>query len=107
MIQTSLFDARQARDIGLERTRCVNTEWMAKALACLPLMKQDGHVAATGEGMRIWLTAGGLPAPTSAHAWGSLVRTAMKRGIIKDTGRVVQMFTAKSHARRTQLWEIV
>jgi hypothetical protein len=106
MVQESLFEARAARDAGIEKVRSKNSEWLELALKSLPLMKKD-HDTTTGEGIRIWLLSRGLEAPTNVHAWGMLVRTAMKRGLLKDTGRMGQMFTEKSHARRTPLWEIV
>lgn len=106
MNQASLFDARQARDEGIAKVEVVNVTWLGASLALLSSMKAEGHTTATGEGIRIWLTAAGI-VPSSPHAWGMLIRTAMKRGLIKDTGRQVQMFTEKSHARRTPLWEIV
>lgn len=107
MIQQSLPLAREARDAGIAQTSASNESWLERALAKLPAMKAAGHITATGEGMRVWLlTEGKLEQPKSVHAWGALVRTAMKRNLISDTGRVVQMFTEKSHARRTPLWEI-
>lgn len=105
MIQESLFAARAGRDAGIEKTKAKNSEWLDRALAKLKDMKRAGHATATGEGMRIWLLSSGIENPTSPHAWGMLTRIAMQRGIIRDTGRVVQMFTDKSHARRTPLWE--
>lgn len=106
MNQVSLWQARRARDEGIERTRSKNSDWLIEALSLLPRMKAE-HREATGEGMRIWLLSNGLKPPTSPNAWGSLTRTAMKRGVIRDTERVTQMFTEKSHARRTPIWEIV
>jgi len=104
VIQTSLFDARRARDAGIAKTASKNSEWMECALVMLVGMKGEHHQA-TGEGMRIWLTANGLEAPSDPHAWGALTRIAMKHGLIRDTGRIAQMFTAQSHARRTPVWE--
>lgn len=104
--QTNLFEARRARDDGLKRTTRKNTEWLEAGLKMLPRMAME-HREASGEEMRIWLLANGLAAPTSPHAWGALTRTAVTRGLIKDTHRVKQMWTEKSHARRTPVWEIV
>jgi hypothetical protein len=107
MIQQSLWSARAARDAGIEQTRTKNAEWMERALQMLPAMRHEGCVLTTGEGMRIWLLLKGLEEPSSPNAWGAMVRLAMSRGLIRDTGRVVQMVTEKSHARRTPLWEIL
>ena len=106
MNQARLFDARQARDEGIAKVAAVNVTWLGASLALLSSMKAEGHKTITGEGFRVWLTAHGI-IPESPHAWGMLMRTAVKRGLIKDTGRSVQMFTKKSHARRTPVWEIV
>lgn len=103
MNQPSLFSAVKARDDGIARTSSKNSAWLVSALEMLPQMKSAMHEA-TGEEMRIWLRANGLPEPTSPHAWGAMTRTAYTRGIIEDTGRVKHMWTEKSHARRTPIW---
>ena len=108
MNQENLFDARAARDDGIALTSAKNSNWLATALKMIPIMKSQGGInATTGEGIRMALTLRGLPQPSSPHAWGMLTRTAMKAGLIRDTGRLLQMVTKKSHARRTPLWEIV
>jgi hypothetical protein len=106
-MQTSLFDARAARDAGIAKTASKNDTWIERALAKLADMKDAHYLTVTGEGMRFWMLSRGLDEPTSPHAWGALTRIAMKRGIIRDTGRVIQMHGEKSHARRTPLWELV
>jgi hypothetical protein len=100
------LEARKARDAGIARTTSKNSAWMSKAMELLPHMKRD-HQQTTGEFIRMWLTMKGLEAPTSPHAWGALTSHAVKAGILKDTGRVMQMTTEKSHARRTPVWEFV
>lgn len=109
MNQPTLFDARTARDEGIRRSRKKNSVWLAKALSLLPAMKAAGYSDVTGEEMRIFLRshACDLEEPSSPHAWGMLIRTAMKRGLITDTGRQKQMWTEKSHARRTPVWRLV
>jgi hypothetical protein len=101
--QPTLFDARAARDEGIRLSRKKNSEWLVKALHMLRGMKHE-HSEVTGEEMRVWLLANGLPAPSTPHAWGMLTRTAMKGGMLLDTGRQKQMWTEKSHARRTPIW---
>lgn len=103
----SLFEARRERDVGLAKTRSKNSAWTAQALAMLPYMKAEGFDTCTGEGMRNWLLANGLDAPSSPHAWGALTVAAVKRGVLQDTGRVVQMTDVRSHARRTPLWKFL
>lgn len=101
--QMNLPLARAARDAGLLAVTDANVTWLAKALVLLALMRQE-HAEATGEMMRAWLLKRGLEQPSSSHAWGALVRCAMTRGVIADTGRVMSMATVKSHARRTPVW---
>lgn len=102
-----LFVARQARDEGIAKTVLKNESWLERCISKLKTMKLCGHVVVTGETIRVWMLANGIENPSSPHAWGALVRTAMKRGLLRDTGRQEQMMTEKSHARRTPLWEIV
>lgn len=108
MNQVPLFQARAARDEGIALTAAKNAGWLADALKLIPLMKSEGGInETTGEGIRMALTLRGLRQPSSPHAWGMLTRTAIKNGLLRDTGQVWQMVTKKSHARRTPLWEIV
>lgn len=100
----NLPEGRRQRDAGIAKSRAKNPEWLAQALDLLPRMRAAGFETCTGEGMRNWLLANGLNEPTSPHAWGALTITAVKRKLLEDTGRVVQMTDAKSHARRTPLW---
>ena len=101
-----LFIARQQRDVGIAKTAHKNESWLERCLAKLPQMRLY-NAFTTGEQLRVWMLESGIENPTSQHAWGALIRTAMKRGLLRDTGRVAQMTTEKSHARRTPLWEIV
>lgn len=109
MNQANLFDARQARDEGIAKTASKNESWLERAISMLPAMKKEYSyvTGVTGEAVRVWMLAHGLPHPSSQHAWGMLMRVAMKRGLIRDTGRQTQMITERSHARRTPLWLLV
>src|SRR5262245_19082287 len=93
----------RARDEALVAVAERNLPWLDRALWLLRNMKES-HPEATGEMMRLWLLKIGLSEPSSPHAWGSLTRVAAMRGIIEDTGRVMNMSTVKSHARRTPVW---
>lgn len=106
MNQPNLFSARQARDEGIARTSSKNSAWIVKAMHLLTKMKPE-HPEATGEEMRVWLLSNGLWNPTSVHAWGALTRQALRGGVIEDTGKVKQMWTERSHARRTPIWRFV
>jgi hypothetical protein len=101
------LEARKERDAGIARTTSKNSEWMSLALDLLRKAKGYFPNGATGEMMRLHLTQHGLAQPTSQNAWGALTSHAVKAGILKDSGRVMQMTTKKSHARRTPVWEFV
>lgn len=107
MDQPSLFEARAARDVGIAKTTKKNSEWMQRALDMLPKLRGLGIAEFTGEMARVKLRQIGLEDPTNAHAWGTMIRAAMKRGVVADTGKVVQMFGERSHARRTPVWRLV
>mgnify|MGYP001580413892 CR=1 FL=1 len=103
MIATNIVESREARDAAIAIVILNNSSWVERALAAMPFMRHE-FPETSGEGLRIWLLSNGLEEPLSPHAWGALTRTAMKRGILVDTGRMTQMNTKKSHARRTPLW---
>jgi len=104
MNQPSLFSAaRAARDDGVAKTSAKNSEWMERALDLVTSMKGSLEEF-TGEMLRMKLRAAGLSDPSKPHAWGALTITLVKKGVIVDTGKVSQMFTEKSHARRTPVW---
>jgi hypothetical protein len=107
-VEMSLVIGRAERDKGIAKTTTVNSHWMDWALTQLPLMKLDDYIVVTGEQIRMWLeTRPGSIHPTSPHAWGALTSHAIKRGILRDTGRVCHMKAIKSHARRTPIWELI
>lgn len=99
----ALTEARLTRNEGIERVRAKNREWMHLGSRLLGEMKLE-RAEATGEQMRIWLRSKGLGEPSSAHAWGALTLTAVRRGVLIDTGRSEQMWAKRSHARRTPIW---
>jgi hypothetical protein len=104
--QTPPHESRSERDLGIVRITSNNRTWMQSALAMLPAMKAE-YSEATGEDMRAWLLGNGLHKPTKPNAWGALTRSAIRLGIIADTGRVGQMAATRSHARRTPLWRFL
>lgn len=87
----------------MERSRKSNSHWLDDALRMLTKMRAEVSTT-TGEGIRLWLRAHGLDKPKSPHAWGMLTMTAIKRGMLVDTGSVSKMTTPRSHARRTPVW---
>lgn len=101
MTLRSLPLGRAARDKGIASSSRRNSAWLESALAAVARLPRG--MAVTGEDIRTILGPS-LPAPASPHAWGALVRTAVLRDLLEDTGKVVQMTDARSHARRTPLW---
>ena len=110
MTQLSLVEqmgeaARNARNRGVRASTKKNEAWMAEAERLLPKMRSCGMLEFTGEAMRVWMRLQGLSTPSSPHAWGALLNALVRRGEIRDTGRVTRMSTERSHARRTPVWE--
>lgn len=96
---TTLFEAAELRDRGIEKVTLNNLSWSEQALAALPrIARQIGNF--TGESMRIELEAclGPIPNP---HLAGALINAALRKGLIARTGRRVKMETPKSHCRST------
>lgn len=115
MIQGNLFDgpppelvgpgpaptAVGARDKALERVATNAGDWMANALDLirgLPLYWEG-----TGELLRLRLLRDGLAPPHHHNAWGALVCQALRLHLLHNTGRVGQMVTKKSHARKSPI----
>lgn len=103
MIQADLFAARTARDAGIDLVEANNEPWMERALKLLPQTVARGGEL-TSEELRILLGVAGLEPPLHHNAWGALTMNAVRRGLLEDTGRVMQMRGPKSHARRTPVW---
>ena len=99
----NLFSARHDRDEALALvTDNAGPSWMDKALA--EIIKVHGEV--TGEKIRGIVTHAIGP-PHHHNAWGAVVRTAIKRGILHRTGQRVNMMGPKSHARMTDVYVVM
>lgn len=97
------------RDKGLQKVSLNNPNFMDKALDELAIIKRlmpneefspDGF---TGEDIRNWLSTDGIQ-PDHSNAWGALIMTAIKRGIIVPTGSYTSMKSKTSHARKTAVY---
>mgnify|MGYP001610856833 CR=1 FL=1 len=77
-------------------------DWLGLCLALLPGVRNLPEI--TGESIRSFMIEHGAGQPTSPHAWGTLVLTAARRGILGKTGRYVPMKAARSHARVTAVY---
>lgn len=99
--------SNRARDIGMEQSTCANASLLEDAIERLPGMHVRGETA-TGEQIRFWLTANGLKhPPTHQNFWGAFIAVAVKRGLLRDTGRSVRASSVKAHARRIVVWEFM
>ena len=97
----------KARDGALEQVSKTNSAWMSLFLAvlCETAEKHAGQER-TGEAIRQELRTDGLMPPLHPNAWGAAINTAVRRGILLDTGLVVKMTSPGSHARRTPVYSL-
>lgn len=100
--QLSLFEARSIRDRKINQISKNSKNFMKESLLKISLLKCGKY---TGEDIRYLLTKDGL-IPHHPNAWGALISHAVRKGIIKETGLFTQMLSKKSHARKTQIYDI-
>jgi len=101
-----LFDAalsREARDAGLALVGYNAADFIPLGLMMIGRLAPGFY---TGEDVRRQLNAGGVY-PHDAHAYGALINVAVRRGLLKATGRWVPMTAISSHARKTAEYEKV
>lgn len=103
MSQLSLEEAIKARDTAMRRVAARSDGWMEDALRIVVGIPRLQEV--TGEEVRQWLLVTGLRKPHHPNAWGALILTAIRRGILVPTDRYRKMRTKKSHARMTRVYE--
>ena len=91
-----------ARDEALERV--AREEFMREGLKFIGSL---GHgTEATGEEIRLRCEARGIE-PHHHNAWGSLIMAALRKGLLRHTGRYAPMTVKRSHARRTPVYEVL
>lgn len=96
--------AAAARDRALEQVlQHAGEPWAATARRWLREYALI-HREFTAEEFRIWAVAGGCPQPHHHNAWGALLCTMRRQGVIEITDRQRPMQTVRSHARRTPVW---
>src|SRR5262245_8323860 len=100
--QFDLFGSRSAHDEALARITAHAGDWITIALRTMLHIEAGPDL--TGENIRQQLLAMGCPPPHHHNAWGALIREAVQRGILADTGRYAQMASKRSHARRTPVY---
>lgn len=97
-------EAKAARDRALDQVlKHAGSLWVEQGLDIISRM-QAGR--ATGESLRRAMLDIGLHPPHHSNAWGALIRTAVKRGLLAPTGTWQPMATKSSHARQTPVYQI-
>lgn len=96
--------AMEARDNALDRVTKTAGKWSEVAMGYFRSLPNGIEV--TGEDVRRMLTDKGLPPPHHHNAWGAFIMNLVKSGVLVSTGRMVNMKTQKSHARRTLVYLI-
>ncbi len=96
-----LFTGELLRDEGIAKVSVNNESWMELCLTEVSKAHYNGEF--TGEDLRFRLL-GSIGHPAHSNAWGALINTLIKRGIIKPTGEYRPMRDDNSHARKTPVY---
>ena len=99
-MQHDLFPETR-RDEALARVRKNSGEWFDWALAAIADLPPNW--SGIGEDIRNHITAFNGP-PHDPHAWGSLVSIAVRRKLLKPTGRYRKMTSPTSNARKSEVY---
>lgn len=110
------FAARQLKDKGIDKILTNQAPWLDAAIEQIKSMKipdrglrasqapySDNSMPADQIRQRIQNTIG---EPNHPNAWGALFRTAMRRGLLIDTGRMTKSSITTSHSRRIPVYQI-
>ena len=107
-IALDLFASREARDEGFAavagREPWVKSKvgWMAVAMVKVSSLPPDW--TGTGEDIRVHCMRQGAPMPHHSNAWGGLINSCIKAGLLHKTGQHGQMRAVRSHARSTPIY---
>jgi hypothetical protein len=80
--------------------------WLTKALALMESGLHNDHRKVTGEDVRFWLRSKRLRGPASPNAYGALILTAVRRGILRQTDEWRPMRADTSHGRITPVYSV-
>jgi len=107
MNQLNIFEARKLRDEGMEQAEDAAIsrvrDWPEQALDYL---KRYPNKVFMAEDVRTWAYKNGLTPAPSGRAWGSIIATARKQGIIKHVGYSATS-NPKSHSTPASVWEFI
>lgn len=98
LFNRSLSEQERDRVLALVSTNA--GEFMSIALGELKSLKGR---QLTGEEIREHLLLRGI-SPHHPNAWGAFVRTAIRKGMLEETGVLSKMRAKSSHARRTMVY---
>lgn len=100
-IVLDLFGSRAARDAAFDDLDH-GDDWVPLAQRKVASLPPDW--TGTGEDIRVELMRDGAPMPHHPNAWGGLVNSCLKAGLLHKTGRHGQMRAVRSHARSTPIY---
>jgi hypothetical protein len=101
MTQTLLFDECAARDAALAQVGDnAGADWRIAARDVFDAMPEDEM---TGEDIRLACEAAGVK-PHHNNAWGAMVLTLVREGLLEPTNEYRPMRAKGSHARKTQVY---
>lgn len=96
------IEASKARDAGISLATENAGDFITRALVVIASMSGQ---EVQGENIRAECIARGVQ-PQSHKAWGALVQSAIKRGLLKPTGRFEKTKSVKTHCHPTQVYEV-
>ena len=99
-----LVMARAARDAGLAQVSGNAGVWFEEAIEQVEKLPRDW--TGTGEDLR-FLIEEKIGRPHSHYVWGALVNHAQRRKLLIKTGQRIQMRSLTSHARTTDVYEVI
>ncbi len=95
-----LFTGQVLRDEGIKTVTEHNESWME---LCLKSIERVTWQSFTGEDVRFHCSKM-VGLPHHSNAWGALINSLVKRGIIEKTGEYRPMRDDNSHARSTPVY---
>jgi hypothetical protein len=101
---TDLFRATEARDTGLAQVS-TNAGQMWEKAAFDILEKMSGFEG-TVEDIKIRMQLKGLDPPHHYNEWGAWTMKALKRGLLKFTGKSRQTVSRRAHRRVAKVYTV-
>ena len=101
--QLSLFDARELRDQKLQQVSDNSGSFAKDGLIKIAQLPSGEY---TGERIRFILSEQGI-IPHISNAWGALIHAALRKNLLRKTGKISYMRSKRSHAHNTPIYEVV